>query len=163
MTPNAIYEFEKRTDARTVYMLMNHEGVEVPNFPTVYVRGEYKGREYVTIRPPESEKQIARGFTDIISIKSKPVAGEKSRVVTFTGITTTLTEPHRGYGDTRNTDGNHAVLVRLSEDRKNIIIYIFFNQGNNSKQLLERWTANSLCLTVEPIPIGQEKSPPKHD
>lgn len=150
MKPIARYTFMKNPEKTTRYFLISHSGESIVNFPGIYKRGEDKGKKYIGFRPPQSEGQMRRGFTHIITTNDN---------ITFTGITTTTTEPNKGYGDTFNTGGNHAVLVALSDDKTTIEIYIFLNQGNNSKALFGRWTANDLCMTVDPISIGQEKSP----
>lgn len=152
MKPNARYDF-LHNGTSTRYVLQNHCGESVKDFPATWKVGKNKGKQYIVFRPTVTPPRKGhRYFTHSFSLGK---IGKSERL--FTGVNFDTLTPCKTFGDSRNMGRNDAVLFEFSKDMEKLTIYFFFEQGNRAKEIFDLWTAGKICMTVDAIPTVKEK------
>jgi len=141
MRPCSKYVFERLEGSCTRFVLTKHEGINIPNFPATWKRGENKGRQYIIFMETQREqKKGHRFFSHTISL-------ENNRTVTGLNFNTTF--PLQTYGDDKNLSLNDAVMIKFSEDNKTITMLFYKDMAEKACEIYERWTAGILPETVD--------------
>ncbi len=146
MRPYAIYVFKRLPELATRYILTEHSGADIDNFPAVWRQKSHKyvGEKYIVFR--ESRVwHVRRRFTHSFSL-------EKNRMVT--GFNFTQEFPRLSYGDY----GNDAILIEFSNDWNELTILFFKDMKRQSYSIFERGIAGEITEIAEcnilPLPIG---------
>lgn len=134
--PDAIYRFSQSEKAHSRYLLREHRGIDIPDFPAVYVRGSNAGKKYIGFRATVQNKPNHRHYSHTIELANGK---------TVTGINFFHEHPRQSFGD-YNDDG---ILIDLSDDGKTITMYFFRGMKEAAFHLFQKWTAGKLCLTAE--------------
>jgi hypothetical protein len=146
MRPYSVYIFEKVPEFKTRYILTEHSGVEIADFPAVWIQKnhQYVGEKYIVFQPMNIFHARQR-FTHALSL-------EKSRMVT--GLKFTTEFPRLSWGDY----GKDAILIEFSEDWNELTILFFEGLKPLSYSLFERAVAGELIKIAEcnilPLPMG---------
>ena len=152
MKPDALYEF-RHIETSTRYILVNHTGEEVADFPATWKVGKNKGKQYIVFRPTVTPPKAGHRYFKYSFSLGK--IGKSERL--FTGVNFDTLTPFQTFGDSRNMGRNDAVLFDFSKDMENLKVYFFFEQGNKANDIFDMWTTGKLCMIVDAIHIQKEK------
>ena len=160
MKPNAKYEF-LHNGTSTRYVLQNHCGEFIKDFPATWKVGTNKGKQYIVFRPTVTPPKAGhRRFTHSFSLGTETIiinGKKKTKDKVFTGVNFDTLTPYKTFGDSKNMGRNDAVLFEFSKDMEKLTIYFFFEQGNRANEIFDLWTAGKICMTVDAIPTVKEK------
>ncbi len=145
--PDAIFIFQQSQSAHSRYLLHEHRGIDIPDFPAVYVRGNNAGKKYIGFRATVQNKPGHRHFTHSLEL-------DKARMVT--GLNFTPEFPRKAYGDYK-ADG---LLIEFSKDWKHLTMYFFQGMKCNAANLFQRWVAGELPETAvaDALPLETKKA-----
>ena|SRR5574344_613449 len=171
MKPNAVYYFRHIDETSTRYVLENHTGEEIKDFPATWVRGPNKGGQYIVYRETVDEKvrmeypfSFSLGTQKVFDKNGKPVTNKQGKQVTkdkmFSGVVPTELYPNMLYGDDRNIGLNDAVLFHFTNNKNRLAVYFFNGQAETAKTKWEQWTAGKTTLAVETITVTPKENPP---
>lgn len=65
MKPDALYEF-RHIETSTRYILVNHTGEEVADFPATWKVGKNKGKQYIVFRPTVTPPKAGHRYSVIV-------------------------------------------------------------------------------------------------
>lgn len=119
----ARYDFVRKENAVTRYLLERHEGEEIPNFLAENKSGE-KFIEF--LRNTQGSRFYEYGFYCGI------VGGKHKRL---TGVNFTKKSKNRTYGDDRNIGRSDALLFEFSEDMSNLSVWFIPNKAGKSREM----------------------------
>jgi len=132
MKPDATYIFEKLPDRETCYILREHFGIEIEEFPAVWKRKThpYFGKKYVCFRET-FDQYLKQWFTHSLSL-------ENNRMLTSFNFQSKF--PRRAWGDYRN----YAILINFNEDWTKLTLLFFKEYGKDSHLIFLNGIAGKL-------------------
>jgi hypothetical protein len=139
MIPDAIFIFDQSPAAPTRYKLIEHHGVDIPDFPAQWVKDGKAGKageQYIGFRPTMNNKPGHRQFTHTL---------EMAKARTVTGLNFTPEHPRRAFGDY----GADALLIEFSQDWKRLAIMFFKDMRETSQSLFQSWAAGIQPLRIK--------------
>jgi hypothetical protein len=141
------YLFDKMPDKATRYILTDHCGADIPDFPAQWKRGENTGKFYIGYRPTQNNKAGHRHFSETIELESNRM---------FTGFNFDTVHTHKAFGDYLT----HAVLIEFSTDWKHLKIMFVENGKHEAQANFQKWVCGELSETPKmdtmPIVTGNE-------
>ena len=146
MKPYALFIFKKVPEIATRYILQEHSGAEIEDFPAVWKAKwhPYVGEKYIVFRETQD---LHRGqlYTHSLSL-------ENNRLVT--GFNFTPEFPYLSWGDYLKD----AILIEFSEDMTVLTLLFFKGMKKHSYSLFQRGIAGELIQTVDvsilPLPMA---------
>jgi hypothetical protein len=113
MKPYAVYVFKKLPNLATRYILIEHSGAEIVDFPAEWICKSHPhvGEKYIIFRETRN-LQMKQIFSHSLSL-------EKDRMVT--GFNFTPQFPRLSYGNF----GNDAILIEFSNDWNELTLLFF--------------------------------------
>jgi hypothetical protein len=135
MKPYAKYVFEQLPESKTRFILREHSGADIPNFPAVWKQKghPHQGEKYIVFRETQDNHPRVQ-YSHSLSL-------EKNRMCTSFNFIYDFPMKARGdYGD-------DAVLIQFSEDQTVLTIWFFENMKNQGIPLLMQWKAGELELS----------------
>jgi hypothetical protein len=150
MKPDAIYIFEQCPSAHTRYKLIEHRGLEIPDFPAQWVKDGKAGKageKYIGFRETVNHKPGHRQFSHTVEL-------DKGRTVT--GLNFSPEYPRRACGDYR-ADG---LLITFSETWQRLTILFFRGMKEAAQSLFQLWTEGEIPETTaaETLPLQTKKA-----
>ena len=113
MKPDAIYYFSRIPEYRTSYRQTGHRGRIIPQFPSVYKKGKYKGDKYIIFRKTSD-------YYNCVHLRfSHALELAKSRIITK--LVFMPEYPCQSYGAYEN----YGVLIEFSEDFNQLALWFF--------------------------------------
>jgi hypothetical protein len=133
MKSYAKYIFEKLPNMATRYILREHSGADIPDFPAFWKQKghPHEGEGYIVFRETQDTRPGMR-FTHALSL-------EQNRMCTGFRF---LFNIHTAYGDY----GNDALLFEFSDDWTELTIWFFENKKEKSYFLFEKWMDGEMKL-----------------
>jgi hypothetical protein len=134
MKPYAKYIFEKVPAMNTRYILREHSGFDIPDFPAFWKQKGHlhEGEGYIVFRETQDTRPGMR-FTHALSL-------EKNRMCT--GFRFLIGNKAIAYGDY----GDDALLIEFSDDWTKLTIWFFEGKKNKAYFLFEDWTDGKMKL-----------------
>src|SRR5574344_946358 len=144
--PVTKYTFTKSANNKSAYILSEHVGNDIKDFPAMYGnRGDKKGENkncgyirYGVWRVPRNKNK--RQFDMCLELANSKC---------FTGVNINRESPCRTYGDDKNLKLNDCVLIEFSKDMQTMTIYFYKDMADSQKDLYELWNIGKLSTTVE--------------
>jgi hypothetical protein len=132
--PYARYVFEKLFKAGTRYILREHSGVNIPDFPAIWKSPSHphKGEKYIAFRETQAQRPGQR-FTHALSLENNRMC---------TGLNFSLDFPQKSYGDF----SNDAILIEFYVNRTWLILWFFEGIKMQSETLYNQWISGRLEL-----------------
>jgi hypothetical protein len=113
MTPDTIYYFSHIPEYQSRYMQISYSGIAIPEFPSVYKKGKYKGEKYIIFRrTSDYYNQGNLRFSHALELA-------KSQIITK--LIFLPNYPRQTYG----TYKNYALLIEFTEDFNQLTIMFF--------------------------------------
>ncbi|MFP3091404.1 hypothetical protein LQZ21_13875 [Treponema sp. TIM-1] len=133
MKPYAKYIFKKLPNMATRYILREHSGNDIPNFPAFWKQKghPHEGEGYIVFHETQNSRPRMR-FTHALSL-------ENNRMCTGFRF---LFKIHTAYGDY----GNDAMLIDFSDDWIKLTVWFFKDKKETAYFLFEKWTDGKLVL-----------------
>jgi hypothetical protein len=137
MKPDAIYYFSRVPEYQTRYIQTGHKGKIISEFPSVYKKGKYKGKEYIVFRRVSNYyKQGHQWFSHTIELV-------KNQIVTRLYF---LPEyPQQSYGVYQN----YGLLIEFSENFNKLAIWFFKGLQEAVSILFQRKQAGQIPEIVK--------------
>ncbi|ULQ60683.1 hypothetical protein K7I13_05265 [Brucepastera parasyntrophica] len=132
MKPDAIYYFERIPGTRTRYRKIGHKGKIIPDFPSVYKKGKYKGEKYIVFRKKEGYyNQSSPQFSHTLELA-------RSQIITW--LIFMPERPLQSYGDYND----YGLLIELSEDSEQLTVWFFKGLQEAVPLLFQKWLAGQI-------------------
>ena len=113
MKPDSIYYFSRVPGCKTRYMQIKHKGNIVPDFPSIYKSGKYKGEKYVVFRmTSDYYNQSHIRFTHVLELAGSQI---------ITKLIFLPEYPRQSYGAFRE----YGMLIEFSKDFNQLAIWFF--------------------------------------
>jgi hypothetical protein len=113
MKADAIYYFDRIPEFKSRYIQIRHRGKTIPEFPSVYKNGKYKGKKYIVFR--ETSGYYNQGKI----LFSHALELAKSQIIT--GLYFMPEYPRQSYG----TYKEYGLIIEFSEDFDKLTIWFF--------------------------------------
>ena len=157
-TPKLVSKYEFAINTKSTYLFVSCTGADILPLP-VYVKNghPHKGKRYIKFEANKFDPAETRAkYPYVFSLGKKINKQGKPVSERLTGVNFPLAYPNKSVGDTHSIGRNDAILFDFSENRQTLTLYIFENLADSKNALFERWTAGSLSLTVDAVPVQKE-------
>ncbi|MDR2941209.1 MAG: hypothetical protein LBV17_01265 [Treponema sp.] len=145
MKLEAILKFEKFPDKKTRYVLFEHTGNYVHNFPSVYIddKHPHKGEKYIILTEYWGKQScpITCVFTHMFSFAKNRFEKNKECI----GLNFFPDFPCKTYG----VFMDDALLIQFSDDWNKITIYYFKDERSMAYTLFKEWISGKLEMALE--------------
>lgn len=145
MKPDTIFELEKLTNRKIIYISRKHTGNDVNNFLSTWIAGNhpYKGKRYIIFTGYWGNQTypVTPAYTHKLSFGQNKLEKDKG----YIGLNFLPGFPCKTFGVFRND----ALLTQFSDDWEKMTIYYFKDKGKIAHSLFKEWTSGKLEMTLE--------------
>lgn len=128
--PDSIYHFKRKPGAASRFLLYQVVGEIIPNFPSIYKKGEDAGRPYIGFR--KMKDFHLKKWSHCLELEGAKMFSGVNLITGKDGIA-------RGYGDDRNLGRRDCILVAYSADGYNLDIAFIFGKADRAREVYLAW------------------------